>query len=53
MFTAKTRPGGHILFFSGSKDFDKTQPVIAAWEKEQPVERLDDFKSLLVYRKSE
>jgi hypothetical protein len=52
LFTAKTRRAGHILFYSGSKDFDKTQPVIAAWEKEQPVERLDDFKSLLVYRKT-
>jgi SAM-dependent methyltransferase len=51
-FTAKTRPGGYLLFFSGSKDFDKAQPVIAAWEKKWPVERLDDFKSLRIYRKT-
>lgn len=52
LFTAKTLPGGYMLFFSGSKDFDKAQPIIAAWEKAYPVERLDDFKSLLIYRKT-
>jgi hypothetical protein len=51
LFTAKLRPGGHILFYSGSKDFDKAEPVIVAWAKRQPVERVDDFKTLLVYRK--
>ena len=52
VFTAKTRPGGHILFYKGSNGFNNAQPIIAAWEKERPVERLDDFKSLLVYRKT-
>lgn len=51
LFTAKTRPGGYILFYKGSRDFDKAQPVIAAWEKEQPVARGEDFKTLMVYRK--
>ena len=53
LFTEKTRSGGHILFYQGSKDFDQAQPVIAAWEKQRPVERLADFKSLLVYRKKD
>ena len=53
LFTEKTRTGGHILFYQGSKDFDQAQPVIAAWEKQRPVERLADFKSLLVYRKKD
>ncbi len=53
IFTAKTRPGGHLLFYTGSRDFEKAQPIIAAWAKERPVTRLDDFKTLMVYRKSE
>ena len=51
LFTAKTRPGGHILFYMQSKDFHYAQLIIAAWEKEAPVERADDFKTLWVYRK--
>ena len=51
-FTAKTRPGGHILFYKGSRDFAKAEPIIAAWEKERPVTRVDDFKTLMVYRKT-
>ena len=49
--TERTRPGGHVLFYTGSKDFDAAQPIIAAWEKTQPVERAGAFKTLLIYRK--
>ena len=54
--TDKTRPGGHILFFTTSFAFDWDGPmsakkVIARWEKERDVERVGMFKSLLVYRK--
>jgi hypothetical protein len=51
LFTAKTIPGGYVLFYPGSNDFDKAKLIIAAWEKERPVERAEDFKTLLVYRK--
>ncbi len=51
LFTAKTKPGGYVLFYKGSKDFAKAQPIIAAWEKAQPVARCEDFKTLMVYRK--
>jgi SAM-dependent methyltransferase len=51
LFTAKLKPGGYLLFYKGSKDFEKARPIIAAWEKAQPVARLDDFKTLLVHRK--
>jgi hypothetical protein len=51
ILTAKTRPGGHILFFSGSFAFDDAKRIVARWETEAPVERVGDFKSLLVYRK--
>ena len=51
MMTAKTRPGGHILFYRDSNGRGATQDILRAWEREQPVERVDDFKTLLVYRK--
>jgi hypothetical protein len=56
LLTDKTRPGGHILFFPSSFAFDWDGPmsakkVIARWEKERDVERVGEFKSLLVYRK--
>ena len=55
LLTDKTRPGGHILFFPTSFAFDWDGPmsakkVIARWEKERDVERVGEFKSLLVYR---
>ena len=52
LFTAKTNASGHILFYKCSKDIDKAEPVIAAWAKEQPVEQVEEFKSLIVYRKA-
>ena len=51
ILTEKTRPGGHILFFSGSFAFDDARRIIAAWETEVAVERVGAFKSLVVYRK--
>jgi hypothetical protein len=52
VMTARTRRGGHILFYRDSNGFKESKPIIAAWEKEGPVERLADFKTLLVYRKT-
>jgi hypothetical protein len=56
LLTDKTRPGGHILFFTTSFAFGWDGPmsakkVIAQWESERPVERMGTYKSLLVYRK--
>jgi hypothetical protein len=51
LLTKKTKPGGYILFYKGSIGFDKAAPIIAKWEKSRPVKRLDDFKTLMVYRK--
>ena len=56
LLTDRTRPGGHILFFTGSFAFDWDGPmsakrVIAQWETERPVERVGTYKTLLVYRK--
>ena len=51
LFTDKTRAGGHILFYMRSMAFHKAQPIIAEWEKQKPVDRVGEFKTLLVYRK--
>ncbi|HEY4775495.1 MAG TPA: hypothetical protein VIH40_11815 [Xanthobacteraceae bacterium] len=51
LFTAKTRRGGHLLFYTRSCAFDHAKPVIAEWAREQPVERVGEFKTLLIYRK--
>jgi hypothetical protein len=49
-------PGGYILFFTKSYAFAWDRPmsgkrVIAQWEREQPVTRVGEHKTLLVYRK--
>ena len=55
LLTDRTRPGGHILFYTGSYAYDRddhsAKDVIAQWERERDVERLGTFKTLLVYRK--
>jgi hypothetical protein len=51
LFTDKTRAGGYILFYTRSMAFDKTSAVVAEWEKHKSVERVGEFKTLLVYRK--
>jgi hypothetical protein len=51
VMTERTRPGGHILFYRDSNGYEASKPIIAAWENERVVERLPDFKTLLVYRK--
>ena len=52
LFTDKLRPGGHMLFYTRSIGFEKAKAVIAEWEKQKPVERVGEFKTLLVYRKT-
>jgi hypothetical protein len=56
LLTDKTRPGGHILFYTRSFAFSREGPisareVIACWERGRNVELMGKFKSLLVYRK--
>jgi hypothetical protein len=52
LFTTKTKSGGYIIFYMYSKDFHVARPIIEAWEREAPVKRLADFKTLWVYRKN-
>ena len=55
LLTDKTKPGGHILFYTGSFAFDRAdhsaKDVVAAWERGRDVERVGMSETLLVYRK--
>jgi hypothetical protein len=51
LFTEKMRAGGFILFYPYSVAWDRAKEVVAQWEKRRPVERVGEFKRLLVYRK--
>lgn len=57
LLTEKTIPGGYILFYTGSFAFAWDGPmsakrVIAEWQKQQPVKKIGEFKTLEVYRKN-
>ena len=51
LLTDKIKPGGWVLFYTGSMAFDKAEPVIAKLAKQRPLDRHPDFKTLQVYRK--
>ena len=51
LFTAKTKPGGHILFYTRSIAYPKAAPIIEKWAKKGHVKRVGEFKTLLVYQK--
>lgn len=51
LFTSRLRSGGHILFYTQSMAFDKARPLIHNWKRDNPVQELQSFKDLAVYRK--
>lgn len=51
LFTDKTKPGGHILFYTRSIAWQKAQPIVEKWQKAKGVTRLKDFETLAVFRK--
>ena len=51
LMTGKLRPGGYVLFYTKSMAFDRAEQVIAEWAAASAVERVGEFKTLLVYRK--
>lgn len=50
LVTAKTRPGGFILFYARSMAFETARPIIADWEMERGMIRVGEHKTLVVYR---
>jgi hypothetical protein len=51
LLLGRMRPGGHVLFFTGSFAFDKAEAIVATLEGEKKLAREGTFKSLLVCRK--
>jgi hypothetical protein len=51
LLTKRTRRNGYILFYTKSMSFETAAPIIEDWETACAVERLREFKTLLVYRK--
>ncbi|MDT3683842.1 MAG: hypothetical protein RO009_02215 [Pseudorhodoplanes sp.] len=51
LFTDKTRSGGYLVFYKNSMGADETQKILPVWEKEKPVEKAGEFKTLIIYRK--
>jgi hypothetical protein len=48
----RMRPGGQVLFYTGSFAFDKATAIVATLMREKKMEREGTFKSLLVCRKT-
>jgi SAM-dependent methyltransferase len=45
------KPGGHLLFYTGSQAFEPSLPVIEALLASRPLSRVDDHETLRIYRK--
>jgi hypothetical protein len=51
MLADRTKPGGEILFFTGSFAYDKAQAVGKELLEQQPFEPAGVYKSLQIFRK--
>ena len=51
LLIARTCPGGHVMFYTGSFAFDKAEAIIATLEGEKKLAHAGTFKSLLVCQK--
>jgi len=51
LFTDKTKSGGYVLFYMGSMGWDQTREILPVWEKAKDMEKVGEFKRLLVYKK--
>lgn len=47
----RTRPGGHILFYTGSYAYAEARPIIEAWSETGAVKEVEGFRSLRIFRK--
>ncbi|TCR68375.1 hypothetical protein [Bosea sp. BK604] len=52
LFADQTDAGGHILFYTGSYAYDIPERLIADWMKSCPVEEVEGFKTLRIFRKT-
>jgi hypothetical protein len=51
LLIGRMRPGGHVMFYTGSFALDKTDAMVATLENEKKLAREGMFQSLLVCRK--
>ena len=51
LFTERTRPGGNLLFYAASYAYAQAATVITEWAASSPVEEVEGFKILRVFRK--
>ncbi len=52
LYTDQTETGGYILFYMGSFAFEAAKPIIKTLETTRKIEKIGEFKTLLVYRKT-
>ena len=52
LFTGTLKPGGHMLFYTGSMAWPRTRELLPGWASGHPVERVGEHGGLLVYRKT-
>jgi hypothetical protein len=52
LLIGRLRPGGRVLFYTGSMAFEAARPVIAGLEDEGLIEADGGYRTLLVYRKA-
>jgi hypothetical protein len=52
LFTGRLQPGGYMIFYTGSMAWPQTRDLLPAWERGRTVERLGEYKGLLIYRKT-
>jgi hypothetical protein len=51
MLADKIKPGGEVLFYSGSFAYDKAEAVGKELTKQRPFEPVGEFKSLRIFKK--
>lgn len=52
LFAERTRPGGHLIFYTGSYAYARAEPIIAEWAATSPVEEVEGYRTLRVFRKT-
>lgn len=51
LFTEKTEPGGHLVFYTGSYAYDKARPILDEWARQDAIEEVSPYKTLRIFRK--
>ncbi len=51
VFAGRTRPGGRLVFYTGSYAYAQAEPIIAEWAAAGAFEEVEGFRSLRVFRK--